>query len=225
MAQTYISRGRLYSTHEFPVFIDCKFQVASADSAGLGIVPSSLKGQGVSAVYMFTSGTPANAYSPASGYIVVRLADNYSQLYNMLQSFRGPLSGSSLLVASAGLSVGQPYVITILGTTTVAAWHTLGVPPGVTPAVGVPFVAAATSAVGTGAVQVVATAASDIDHIEFVGSPDLSLGPVPVGGSPNVGGWLVLQCEKGDAVQQPADGTIIRLGFYLSQSSVLTGGI
>lgn len=175
---------------------------------------------------MHTSATPAVGNpNPQSGTILVQLSDNFSQLYQFGASFSSPNSGSSILVASAGVTSGLVYTITILGTTTQAGWVTLGLPPGITPAVGVSFVAkATTTAAGTGAVQVPLSTASGIDHIECVGFPHLILSPTPVGGSPNVGGWAVLNCEKNTALTAPTDGTVIRLTWYLSQSSVTVAG-
>jgi hypothetical protein len=141
---------------------------------GAGI--TNLKGAGIQNVWMHTSTTPsAGNPNPASGYAIVQLQDNYNRLFGFSAGIKSPNSGSSLLIASAGLSVGQPYVITILGTTTVAAWHVLGVPAGIAPAVGVVFVAAATSAVGTGAVQVPKVGGSGIVEMDLFGDPNLSI--------------------------------------------------
>ncbi len=158
--------------HKSPVLLDCQFTVDATDGNGI----TGLKGAGIQNVWMHTSTTPsAGNPNPASGYAIVQLQDNYNKLFGFESAIKSPLSGSSLLIASAGLSVGQPYVITILGTTTVAAWHTLGVPAGIAPAVGVVFVAASTSAAGTGAVQVPKVGSSGIVGIDLFGDPNLSI--------------------------------------------------
>ncbi len=158
--------------HKMPVLLDCQFTVDATDSNGI----TGLKGAGIQNVWMHTSTTPSALNpNPAAGYAIVQLQDNYNKLFGFESAVKSPLSGSSLLVASAGLSVGQPYVITILGTTTTAAWHTLGVPAGIAPAVGVAFVAANTSAVGTGAVQVPKVGGSGIVSVDLFGNPDLSI--------------------------------------------------
>ena len=182
---------------------------------------------------MYTSQTPGTgnagqtnpfpqSVSASQGFIMVQLSDNFQRQYGMRATLRAPNSGSNLLVASAGLTVGQPYVITVLGTTSLAQWNVLGLKPGITPALGVSFVAAATSCTGTGAVQL--PTFSGIDHIEVVGDPNLSIGPTPVGPSPNVGGWLLLECLATTTLTKPTDGTVINLEFYLSQSSVRVAG-
>lgn len=216
--------GKVFQMESSPVTISCTFTVNSTDSAGLGI--TSLKGPTVSAVYMNTSATPAdNNPNPAAGTIVLQLQDNYNRtIVPMKHSIQSPLSGSSLLVASAGLTVGVAYVITILGTTTTAAWHALGVPAGVTPAVGVSFIAAATSALGTGAVQITAAAGSGVASIEIVGEPNMSIAPDGLQNQ-GFGAQIILQCrDYAGAIVAPANGSIISLELLLSNSSVTVQG-
>ena len=135
-----------------------------------------------------------------------------------------PVSGNALLVASAGLTVGVPYVIVSLGTSTVAAWHGLGVSPGITPAVGVAFIAAATSAVGTGAVEITAALGMNIASIETVGDPNGSVNPDPTA-QQGFGAQFILQCrDYQGALAAPANGGVISLQFLLSNSIVQTQG-
>jgi hypothetical protein len=226
MSTTWINRGHLYSPHVTPVLVDCNFTVTPSN--GLGV--TGLKGQGVANVFMHTSTTPAagsNGYlnpNPADGYILVQLSDNFSAFYGLDYWMSPPLSGSSILVTT-GTTVGLAYVITILGTTSLAQWQKLGLPPGVTPAVGVSFIAkATTTATGTGAIQVPVSTATAIDHLEVIGKPTLSMKPVPQGGTPHVGGWLLIACEANATLTAPATGSVIGLKLYLSQSSVTVAG-
>lgn len=240
------NRGHFYCPHVRPVLIDCNFKVASSDSGGLGI--TNLNGQGVTNVFMHTSATAGKGPNgklnpnPAAGYIMVQLGDNYNNFYGLSATLQTPLSGSSLNVdaTDAALTVHDVYVITSVGTSTAADWLALGVPPGITPAVGVAFCALATGAgTGTGTVQAIAATGAGVDHIEMVGTPNMSVWAIPVGGSPNVGSWLMLGCfQKSftynsgtpanstvqNAVIAPADGTIISLGMYLGQSSAQVAG-
>lgn len=222
-----------------PVLVSCNFIVDAANGNGLGI--RSLKGPLVQNVFMHTSSTPGPGNSnqatpnvvitnpnPASGYIVIQLQDNYNRSLCGFNAIVSPVSGSSLLVASAGLTVGLPYIITTLGTTSTAQWNALGVPLGVTPAIGVSFVAAATSATGTGAVMVPATAGSGIFTFETVGDPNLSIAPNP-NANQGFGAQMIIRCMKdsaGDApvIGTPADNTVISLSFLLSDSSVKVSG-
>lgn len=235
MSTTWINRGHFYCPHVKPVLVDCNFVVEKAQGNGLGI--QNLKGQGVQNVFMNTSATPGLGPNgllnpnPPAGYIIVQFADNFNRYYGGFSGFVSPLSGSSILVASAGVTAGLTYVITIVGTTTYAGWLSLGMPPGIQPAVGVSFTATASiTATGTGAVQVINAAGSGVNHIEVVGDPNTTIGPVPVGGSPNVGGFITLACFGStgasgiNAITAPTNNTVIGLSFYLGQSNVSVAG-
>jgi hypothetical protein len=166
-----------------------KFIVDRDNVNGLGI--RGLTAQGISKVYMHTSATPLDGNpNPADGYIVVKFEKGFSSFQSLKSTITAPQSGSSLLVASAGLSVGTVYVITTLGTTSQAQWEVLGVPAGVTAALGLAFVAAATSCTGTGAVQVPKTGGAAILAIQPVGDP--SQGSI----ADESGGWVVLACYQ-----------------------------
>jgi len=225
MATTWINRGHLYAPHVTPVIADVNFIVAPANTGGLGV--TNVNGQAVANVFMNTTATPGKGPNgqlnpnPAAGNILIQMADNYTRLYSMSATFQSPLSGTNLAVNATALTVGAAYVISVLGTSTAADWLALGVPSGVTPAVGVSFIAKVTgSGSGSGQVQVPATAGSNIDHLEIVGTPQLSLGPNPLGPSPNVGGWILLSAQKANALTAPATGTRIYIEMYLNQSSV-----
>lgn len=234
MSTTWINRGHLYAPHVLPVLADCSFKVAPADAGGLGI--TGLTGQAVANVFMHTSTTPGRGTNgklnpnPANGVALIQLADNYTRLYSVLPTTLSPLSGSSLVVNATALTLAVAYVITAVGTTTAADWLTLGVPPGVVPAVGVSFIAASTgTGAGSGTVQ--ATVASGIDAVEVIGNPTTTLGPIPVGGSPNVGGLIMIQFLSSTATANtaliaaaPVVGTTVSLLMYLNQSSILIKG-
>ena len=233
--RNFASGGKIYSMHVKPVLLDCNFVVDSTNGNGLGI--RSLKGPMIQNAFMHTSASPGPGNSnpgtpnviitnpnPASGTIVIQFQDNFNRSFSGFNSNVSPVSGSPLLVASAGLTVGVAYIIVSLGTTTTAAWHALGVPAGVSPAVGVSFIAAATSALGTGAVEITAAAGTGIMSIETVGDPNLSIAPDPTQNQ-GFGAQLILQCrDSTGAIAAPADGSVISLGFYLSDSSITVQG-
>jgi len=214
-----------HTLHAKPVLLDCNFVVSATDSGGYGI--TSLKGPGIQNVFMHTSATAASGNpNPGNGVILVKLQDTYNKFYGMKASIRAPASGTPILVASAGVTNHLTYVITVVGTTTTAGWQSLGLPVGITPAVGVSFVATATTtASGTGAVQVIATAGSGIDHIELFGDPNLTIASsaAHVSGVSS-GAYLIAQCFSAGTVTAPAAGTVIGLSFYLGNSSVLVQG-
>ncbi len=229
MSTTWINRGHLYSPHVRPVLVDCNFVVDKANGNGLGI--RSLKGQGISAVYMTTSSTPATGNplvaGVSEGLIVVEFADNFNRAYPGMSAIIPPNTTATKIDNSA-MTVGQAYVIAVLDPAiTQAMWHTLGLPLGVIPAVGATFIAARIGLAGeanTSSARVVIASNSGIDHIETIGDPNQTIWPAPVGGSPGAPAQIVLKCVFENAQTQPADNTVIGLTFYMNQSNVLVAG-
>ena len=207
--------------------VTMNFIVDSTNGNGLGI--RSLKGATVQAVYMHTSATPAAGNpNPAAGTIVVRLQDNYARLLAGYNSIVSPTSGSALKIDNAALTQGVPYVITTLGDATAAQWKALGVPAGVTPAVGVSFIAASTGAgsanTSTSRVMTTAAAGSACDSIEIVGNTNLAIAPNGLAGQ-GFGAQIILQCRNASGtIANPVDGSVISLTFLMSDSSVTVQG-
>lgn len=240
--RNYPNGGKQFQWHTKPVVIDCSFTVASSDSGGLGI--TGLKGGGVQNVFMHTSATPGTGNSnpatpnvavvnpnPAAGTIVVQFQDNFFSTLGMEFSCASPNDTPVAITASAAnLTVGVAYVITTLGDATAANWLAVGVPAGVTPAIGVAFIAKATGA-GTGTtarVAPTAAAGSGIFIIEAVGSPGTTINPSP-SANQGFGGQIILQCRDDSStdasqIATPANGTTISLRFYMNESSVLVAG-
>ena len=215
--------GHYYSNITQPVKIDVQFTVNAEN--GLGI--TSLKSNGyVRNVFMHTTGTPAtnNGYlnpNPASGYVLVQFNNNYKYSLGETYSFQSPLSGSSLTSTTIGLA----YVIVTLGTTTAAQWLAAGVPPGVTPAVGVSFIAIATGAIGgTGTVNVPATNGSTIVTADVIGDPTVSLNNSSL--ATNGGAWMLVRFMNGSmAITAPAVGSVCSMSFYFDISTVTIDGL
>lgn len=226
--------SRFYAYASKPVFIDAQFTVAATDTGGLGI--TGLTGQGVNTVFMYTSATaaagPNGVVNPLSataskGYIWIQLANNYKHLIGCEARIVSPTTGSEVAIdaSDALLTAGQPYIITTLGTSTTANWQTVGLPLGLIPTVGQSFVAIATGA-GTGTGKVKAVGKSTISTVEIVGTtPQNNLYPTPTAGiSPNVGGWIMLQCLAATASGTttliptvPTDGSQVYLSLVMNQ--------
>jgi len=240
MANRNFANSRMYTGHVMPVLLDCNFIVDSSNGNGLGI--RSLKGPYIQNVFMHTSATPGLGNSnpstpgisvtnpnPASGTIVIQFQDNYSRLYTGGNAIVSPV-GSSLKVdaSDAALTIGVPYIITILGDATAADWLALGVPAGLTPAVGLAFIAKATGSGVASISRVAPTAAagSAVMSIETVGDSDQALAPAqPLNFPQGFGGQIILQCRNSSgALAAPADGSVISLSFLLSNSSVQIAG-
>jgi hypothetical protein len=155
----------------------------------------------------------------AAGYIVMTLTDSYYRYFGGFSGQVSPVSGTPILVTT-GTTAGLAYTIVTVGTTSLAQWQKLGLPQGITPAVGVTFIASATTtATGTGAIEVPATAGSGIDHIEIIGDPNQTINaPGYTNGVKNKP-YVVLACYFEGALTAPANGTVINLSTYLSNSS------
>ncbi len=212
MANRSFTRS-FYSLEEYPVIISCNFIVDNTQGAGI----RSLKGPGVAHVFMNTSATPASGSpNPAAGTILVELQDNYNRILNSFKGIISPLSGSPLTSVTAGVA----YVITVVGTTTAAQFHAKGVPVGVTPAVGVAFVATATGALGgSGSVQIAAAAGSGVASLEILGDPNASIAPYKASGQ-GYGAYVIFQArDYAGAIVAPAAGSTIAISLYLSNGS------
>lgn len=186
------------------------FIVDSTNGNGLGL--RTIKGNGVSKIFMHTSATPATGSpNPAAGTILIQLSAGYSGYVNGNYGFNAPLSGTPINVTT-GVTAHLTYVIVTLGTTTSDQWLLLGVPVGVTPAVGVAFVAPATAtATGTGTIEIPKSTGSGIAGLELIGDPNVS--SLPTDGS---GAWIICQTfDYTGALAAPADGTVIGLTFNM----------
>lgn len=224
MSILYTNRGHFYAPHTRPVLLDCNFVVDAANGNGLGI--RNLKGQGIQNVFMHTSATPGKGPNgllnpnPAAGVVMVQFADNFNRYYGGSAGFIPPVGTPSTSTAANAINV-----IVVLGTATLAQWLAVGLPPGIVPAVGVSFIASSSSVIGGSAeVAPAATGYSGIDHLEIVGDPNQTIAPIPVGGSPNAGGFIYSACLFEGALTAPVAGTAIGMQFYLGQSSVMVAG-
>lgn len=224
MANRYFNQY-LYSFHRMLVHLDCNFVIDSTNGNGLGI--RSLKGPGISQVYGFST-APVSGNNVPSGYLKVFFQDNYFRYYGGFSGFVAPTSTNVNI--SSGLTSGNVYVIASVGTSTAANWQAVGLPVGITPAVGVAFIATtATPGTGTGVVQTPTATGSLITNVEVVGDPNLTLTSNPSGN-----GYIILRYMAPSysgtgpsvpmAVTQPADGSVFGATFMLSNSSVTVQG-
>lgn len=201
MANTRLSQF-FYTKHIMPALISGRFAVGATGAVGtLSVAP------GVTSVTRL-----------AAGIYKILLQDNWNSVYSVIGSAYAPVTGSDVLATA--LTPGTLYVITALGTTTTAQWITAGVPAGITPAVGVAFLAAATSS-GTGTAKAVGT--SGVNTVEAAGLPSATIAPIGIG-SP--GGYVIIKCiGPTDAstttpiAVDPANGSTIAFQIYLSNST------
>lgn len=174
---------------------DVNLQFTVTPTNGLGV--TSLKSNGyVRNVFMHTSTTPSSndGYTnpnPANGFAVIQFTNNFNYYLNGFAQFQSPVTGS-IKIDNSALTIGTVYVISTLGDSTTAQWQAVGLPAGITPAVGVSFVATAVGAgANTSTSRVSTPTSSGIYGVELVGNPGVMLASNPIATSG--GAWVLVQ--------------------------------
>ncbi len=186
--------GKSYYTNvSKPQEVNLQFTVTPTN--GLGI--TSLKSNGyVRNVFMHTSTTPAanDGYTnpnPAAGYASIQFTNNFNYYLNSFTAFQAPNTGS-IKIDNSNLTAGVAYVITTLGDSTTAQWQAVGLPPGITPAVGVSFIATAVGAgANTSTSRVSTSTTAGIYSVEMVGNPGVMLAQSNI--ASNGGAWVLVK--------------------------------
>lgn len=182
-----------YTNVAKPMDVNVQFTVTPTNSLGI----TSLKSNGyVRNVFMHTSTTPGSndGYTnpnPANGFALVQFNNNFNYYLNGFAQFQSPTATSTKIDNSA-LTAGLAYVISVVGDSTTAQWQAIGLPQGITPAVGVSFIATAVGAganTSTSRVQLPTT--SGIYGVEVVGNPSVMLASNPIASAG--GAWVLLQ--------------------------------
>lgn len=142
----------------------------------------------------------------------------------------GATTAISYSTAVAGLATGFTFALTT-SDTMLGDWNAVGLPKGLVPTVGQSFIATATGA-GASTGTVSAFGNSGIVEMEVLGNPTLSLAPGPQGGSPNVGGWVLVQILGSTSSSvttlipiAPPATTAIRFCFYVDTRISPSNGI
>ncbi len=226
----------IYANVTKPCLVEFNFIVDAANGNGLGI--RSLKSNGyIENVFMHTSSTPGKGTggflnpNPLAGYMLIQLKQNFNFFLGMNCGFVTPVA-TATKVDNSALTVGQVYVITTLGNTTAAQWLTLGVPPGVTPAVGVAFTALLVGVAGeanTSTSRVMLPTTSGNSIIEVVGDVNTMT-------TSNIasyaGQWITAQFSAATNSSTttliptaPAAGSVVGGQLWFDGSSVTIDGI
>ncbi len=235
--------GKSYYTNVCkPMSVWCNFIVDHTNGNGLGI--RSLKSNGfVESVFMNTNQTPGNINNftnpnPAVGYALIRFKNCFNYYLGGFSGQIIPLTSTS----TTSVTTGSVYVITSVGTTTLAQWLAAGVLAGTnpaslggttpavqTPAVGQAFVAIKTGALGgTGTVGLPGVPTSQV--VSVVGDPNQSISNVNV--ASNAGAQIIVQFAAATnastttlVAAAPSDGTVVGMFFEFDGSSVTIDGI
>ena len=146
----------------------------------------------------------------ATGVYRINLADEYNRYLHGNAAFVAPVTGSP--VSAGSLVTGTLYVIASLGT---SDFTKVGIPVGLTPNVGMSFVATGTT---TGTGSAIAVATSGISAVEVVGDPNVSIDQ-PVKGTSFP--YIIMQCFNfSGALADPAAGSVCGFDMMLRNSSV-----
>lgn len=221
------NKGLYYSNLTQPVAINLNFVVDSTNGNGLGI--RSLKSNGwVRNVFMHTSATPGSNNgalnpNPAAGFALIQLKQNFNIYLGGFSGFVSPVVSPTTAVTS-GLTVGQAYIITTLGTTTLAEWQSIGLPAGLVPTVGQSFIATATGTGGAHTGKVGLPGVSGITQVEVVGDPNQEISNSSI--AVNGGAYLLVQFLGATSSSvttliptAPANGSVCGMSIYMDQSS------
>lgn len=141
----------------------------------------------------------------------------------------GPLPGKP---AEGAIATGFTFAL-VNYSTNLQDWQGVGLPKGVVPAVGASFIATATGySTGGGSTGLVKLpGVSGISSIEVIGDANKSLAPIPMFGSPNVGGWVMVQFLAPTSASvttmlatAPAVGSLVNMSFYVEAASIIIAG-
>jgi hypothetical protein len=127
----------------------------------------------------------------------------------------GPGSTAALTFTGAvtGWATGFAFALTV-SDTNLQDWNAVGLQKGLIPTIGQSFIATSTGAGGsTGLVEV--PGFSGINSIEVVGDPNTTFAPMPQGGSPNVGAWILVQMLSNGVLSAPVNGSVCGMSFYV----------
>lgn len=228
----------LYTNVTQPKEVWLNFIVDSTNGNGLGIRSPKSNGY-VESVFMATTATPGKVGgitnpNPQAGYALITFRNNFVAY---LGGFSGQVAPTTSNTTSS-LTAGHVYVITVLGTTTLANWQTVGVQAGFVPAIGLSFVATATATItGTGRVGLPGVPVSTT--LSLIGDPNQSIANSSI--APNAGARVLVQFSNlvpsgtvsGSAFTNtsvyvptaPADNTVVGMQFCFDGSSVTIDGL
>lgn len=150
-----------------------------------------------------------------TGVYAIDLADSYNKFLGMSVCIEQP-SDTPATIAS-GLTSGNLYTITTVGDASAADWVSVGLPVGVSPAVGVNFIASSTGSGNATTARVggvIATSTADNLTINTQGSVSLDAqqaGLVP----------LIFRLGSTGAAANPPDGVVKFVLFF--RNSTLKG--
>lgn len=172
---------------------------------------------------------PGNLTAPAA---VFSYTSSGTTTVTIVSTSANPLPGGPM---DGVIPTGFTFAVT-KSKTNLQNWQNVGLPKGILPSVGAAFVATAvgdaTGGTSSGLVKVPGVSA--VLTAEVIGDPNQSLSPIAMGGSPNVGGWIMVQfiaptISTGAYVAPmvataPADGSVVGMSFMVEAGSMIIAG-
>ncbi len=198
------------------------FTVAATNGVGV----TSVKSNGyVEYVFMHTSTTPASTGAflnpnPDAGFALISIKNNAFQKF---VGVRGTVVAPATSTTTTSTTANSPFVITALGTATAAQWLAVGLPAGMTAAVGQSFIATASQSIG-GSATVGVPGVSNVAAISIVGDPSTMCGNTSIASNSGAQIILLFQDFAGAAVA-PTAASIVRLELVYDGSSVSIDGL
>lgn len=219
----------LYTNITKPMEVWCNFIVDATNGNGLGI--RSLKSNGyIEYVFMHTSATPGKvgAYlnpNPPVGFAIIKFKNNFNY-------YLGGFSGQLVTAANTSTSsttANSIYIITSLGTATLAQWQAVGFPVGFTPSVGATFCATASQSIG-GSATVGTPGIPSTLVVTQAGDANQTIANSAIG--QNAGAMQIIQFSAATnsttttlVAANPANNTAIGLNFMFDGSTVTIDGL
>ena len=220
--QNYPNKGLNYQNLTRPTDINLNFIVDSTNGNGLGV--RSVKSNGyVNNVFMHTSASAGinngiKNPNPAVGYAVIQLKGNFNRYIGGFAGIEAPITSPSQTSTTAG----NPYVITSIGTTTLAQFQAAGLPMGMIPQVGSAFIATATGSLG-GTGTLGSPQPSAVMTLQPIGDPNQTL--QNSNSAANGGAMLIVQFTNSSGLVTPTDNSVVGMTIRLDGSSVVVDGL
>lgn len=184
-----------------------------------------------SITYQGTSGGNLFNPNPLAGFCLIQFKQNFNYYLGGFDGFVSPTINTTTAVTS-GLTSGQAYVITVLGTTTLAEWQSIGLTQGLTPTVGQSFIVppGVTGTGGSHTGKVGTPSVSGVTTVEVVGDPNQSINNANI--AANAGALVLVQFLAPTSASvttavptAPANGSVCGMTFYFDGSSVTIDGL
>lgn len=152
-------------------------RIASIVSSSAITITAATTGGAEAGVQVTYQGVGANGLispNPGAGYLLVQFKNNFRYYLGGFSGFVSYVQTSTKIDNSV-LTIGQAYVISTLGNSSLADWQSIGLPQGIVPASGVSFIATAVGVPGeanTSTSRVMLPRPSGVASLEVIGDPN-----------------------------------------------------